>query len=154
MINPMKHFFLALVLLVSFNAQARISAFEFDDPEKEGDYKELINELRCLVCQNQNIADSNAELAQDLKRKTFELVASGKNKQQVRDYMVERYGDFVLYSPPMSNTTLLLWSGPFIIFLVGLVFLIRFVRSRGKDDPANELTEEQKRQAAELLKGK
>jgi cytochrome c-type biogenesis protein CcmH len=144
---------LLLSLFFMVAAEARIAAYEFADKGQETTYKELIHELRCLVCQNQNIADSNAELAQDLKRKTYELVSSGKNKDEIRNYMTERYGDFVLYRPPVSNATLLLWIGPFIIFLVGLFFLVRVIRARRNEQPA-ELTEEQKQQASELLKGK
>ena len=141
-----------LLALLSLTLEARIAAYEFEDKTQESVYKELIHELRCLVCQNQNIADSNAELAQDLKRKTYELVSSGKNKDEIRQYMTERYGDFVLYRPPVSNATLLLWIGPFIIFLIGLVLLIRIIRARRVEQPA-ELSEEQKQQASQLLKG-
>ncbi len=149
----MKVIFLVLTLLLSANAQARIAAFEFDDTGQEQTYKELIHELRCLVCQNQNIADSNAELAQDLKRKTFQLVSDGKNKDEIRQYMTQRYGDFVLYSPPVSNATLLLWAGPFIIFVIGLFFLLKVIRARRTQNDS-ELSVDQKQQASELLKGK
>ena len=142
---------LLVMMLISLSTQARISAYDFDTPEQEEDYKDLVNELRCLVCQNQNIADSNAELAQDLKRKTYEMVMQGKSKQEIADFMVQRYGDFVLYRPPVTNTTLLLWSGPFIIFVIGMIFLIRVIKAK-QQDRSDELTAEEKAKAEDLLK--
>jgi len=100
-----KYLSLVFLLVISANSFARFSAYEFQTEAQEADYKELVQELRCLVCQNQNIADSNAELAQDLKRKTYEMVVSGKSKDEIALYMTERYGDFVLYRPPLSYTT-------------------------------------------------
>mgnify|MGYP000976326336 CR=1 FL=1 len=143
---------LMLMIVVSTSSQARIAAYEFESAAQETTYKELTHELRCLVCQNQNIADSNAELAQDLKRKTYELVVEGKTKQQITDYMIERYGDFVMYRPPISNTTLLLWAGPFIIFLIGLIVLFKVIRSRHHETD-EQLSNEQKNRAEQLLKG-
>ncbi|MGD2118028.1 MAG: cytochrome c-type biogenesis protein CcmH [Chromatiales bacterium] len=147
----MKYFIFVLSLLLSSSSFARISTYEFDTPEQEAEYKSLISELRCLVCQNQNIADSNAELAQDLKRKTYEMVISGKSKQEVADYMTERYGDFVLYRPPLTSTTFFLWLGPFLILVVGLFFLMRVILSRRKQ-PDTELAAEDRARAEDLLK--
>lgn len=123
---------LFMLLLLPLLAQAGIEAIEFDDPEKEARYKQLVDELRCLVCQNQNLAASNAELAQDMRRKTYQMVQSGASKQDVADYMVKRYGDFVLYRPPFQSSTLLLWVGPFVILAGGVLILIVFIRKRGK----------------------
>ena len=143
--------FLLVFILSSLPIQARVAAYEFDTPEQEAAYKEMVSELRCLVCQNQNIADSNAELAQDLKRKTYEMVMQGKDKNEIADFMVQRYGDFVLYRPPVSNTTLLLWSGPFIIFVIGIIVLIRVIKSKQRDH-SNQLTAEEKAKAEDMLK--
>ena len=143
--------FLLVFILSSLPIQARVAAYEFDTPEQEEAYKEMVSELRCLVCQNQNIADSNAELAQDLKRKTYEMVMQGKDKNEIADFMVQRYGDFVLYRPPVSNTTLLLWSGPFIIFVIGIIVLIRVIKSKQRDQ-SNQLTAEEKAKAEDMLK--
>lgn len=145
--------FLLIVMLTSLSLplQARVAAYDFDTPQQEEAYQELVSELRCLVCQNQNIADSNAELAQDLKRKTYEMVMQGKNKKEIADFMVQRYGDFVLYRPPVTNTTLLLWSGPFIIFVIGMIFLFRVIKAKQKDS-SDELTAEEKAKAEDLLK--
>ncbi|AKH20712.1 cytochrome c-type biogenesis protein [Sedimenticola thiotaurini] len=128
----MRRAWLFLLLLVPLVALAGIEAIEFDDPEKEARYKELVDELRCLVCQNQNLAASNAELAQDMRHKTYQMVQDGSSKQDVVDYMVKRYGDFVLYRPPLQASTLLLWVGPFAILAGGVFILIFFIRRRGK----------------------
>ncbi len=106
-------------------AQAVIEAYDFDSPEMEADYNKLVNELRCLVCQNQNLSSSDADLARDLRRETYDMLSAGKSSDQVVDFMVERYGDFVLYRPQFKSTTYLLWLGPFALLLGVLVMLIR-----------------------------
>lgn len=127
---------LRLILLLSFTSPlwAAIDPYKFEDPSKQATYQTLIEELRCLVCQNQNLADSNAELALDLRKQTYELVQEGKSRDEVADYMVTRYGDFVLYKPPFNYTTALLWLGPFIILFVGAYILIGFIRARTKEN--------------------
>ena len=110
-------------------AQAAIEAYEFDSPEMEADYNQLIDELRCLVCQNQNLAGSDAELARDLRRETYDMLREGKSPDQVVDFMVERYGDFVLYRPQFKSSTYLLWVGPFLLLLGVLVVLVRRLRA-------------------------
>ena len=122
---------LGALLALAFSAHAVIDAYKFDDPAQEARYKGLIDELRCLVCQNQNLADSNAELAQDLRRKTYEMVTTGKTDREVVDYMVQRYGDFVMYRPPLNAATLFLWVGPFVILAIGIGVLLRVVQRRG-----------------------
>ena len=154
MMKLIKHLILVLLLVASSNSFARVAAYEFQTEEQQAAYNDLVQELRCLVCQNQNIADSNAELAQDLKRKTYEMVVSGKSKQEVADYMTQRYGDFVLYRPPVTQTTLFLWVGPFIILFIGVFILIRVIRGRKQTLESVTLTEEEKAKAAELLKSK
>ena len=105
--------------------QASIEAYQFESAEMEADYNQLINELRCLVCQNQNLAGSDADLARDLRRETYDMLSQGKSQQQVVDFMVARYGDFVLYRPQFKSTTYLLWLGPFLLLLCVLFFLVR-----------------------------
>ncbi len=147
----MKHLLLILALLLSAPAfSSTIDAYPFDDPEQEKIYKKLIEELRCLVCQNQNLADSNAELAQDLRRKTYDLAKAGNSEQEIVDYMVQRYGDFVLYKPPFQINTLVLWIGPFLIFVVGVFVLIRFIRHK-PDVDASALSDTDRARAATLL---
>jgi len=113
-------------------AQAAIEAYEFDTPEMEADYNKLVDELRCLVCQNQNLAESDADLAQDLRRETYEMLQQGKTPQQVSEFMVARYGDFVLYRPQFKSSTYLLWLGPFLLLVVVLVIVLRRLRAAAK----------------------
>lgn len=116
--------------LVPAPAFAAVEALEFSSAAQEADYKHLTETLRCLVCQNQNIADSNAELALDLRHKTYELVRQGKTNDQIVDFMVKRYGDFVMYNPPLRGDTLLLWIGPFVILLIGIGLMLRTIARR------------------------
>ena len=109
----------------------------------------LAHELRCLVCQNQTIAESNAPLAVDLRNQIREQLAAGKSEKQVVDFMVERYGDFVLYRPPFKATTILLWAGPFIFLIAGFWFLLRFLRRRQVSAP--QLSAAERSRAAKLL---
>jgi cytochrome c-type biogenesis protein CcmH len=112
---------------------------------------DLAEKLRCLVCQNQSIAESNAELAGDLRGQIREQIAAGKTDDEIVRYMVNRYGDFVLYQPPFKATTILLWAGPALLLLGGFIVLIRNVRRRAAAEPA--LTAEEHEQAARLLAG-
>jgi cytochrome c-type biogenesis protein CcmH len=109
----------------------------------------LAQELRCLVCQNQTLADSNAPLAVDLRNQIREQLAAGKSESDVKDYMVARYGDFVLYRPPFNAATALLWAGPFLLLLVGSILLVRRVRRRAQAEP--QLSAAERARAARLL---
>lgn len=109
------------------------------DPVAEKRLQALSAELRCLVCQNQTIADSNAELAVDLRREIRGMIAAGKSDKEIIDFMVVRYGDFVLYRPPVKGITLLLWGGPIALMLVGLFALIRYLRRRTTRIEAEDL---------------
>ena len=122
----------AIVGLLCFTclSQAAVEAYEFKSSQMEADYNQLIDELRCLVCQNQNLSGSNADLAKDLRRQTHELLMQGNTPDQVADYMVARYGDFVLYRPPLQSNTLLLWLGPFALLI--LVVIAVFMKMRKK----------------------
>ena len=103
---------------------------EFSSPQHEARYKQLTAELRCLVCQNQNVADSDAPLAQDLRREVFRMLNESYTDAQILDYMVQRYGDFVLYRPPVKPLTLALWAGPFVLAILGLLLLWRVMKRR------------------------
>lgn len=116
--------------LLSSSLHAAVEIKKFESPQQEQRYKKLIDELRCLVCQNQNLADSNAALAVDLRKQVFKMINEGQSDEEIMDFMVTRYGDFVLYRPPFKTSTLLLWIGPFIILALGLFILIRFIRQR------------------------
>ncbi len=131
-------------------AQAKIETVEFATPQMEEDYHVLVAELRCLVCQNQNLADSNAELAQDLRHQVYEMLNKGSSREEVVDFMVTRYGDFVLYRPPMKLTTVLLWFGPLLFFIIALTIVITYVRKQKQKD-AVEVTQQQQQRAHSLL---
>jgi cytochrome c-type biogenesis protein CcmH len=123
------------LLVGSGMAWAGVEVHSFDDPQKEQQYKHLVTELRCLVCQNQNLADSNAELAQDLRQEIYEMIQAGASQQEIIDFMVDRYGDFVLYRPPFKKSTAFLWIGPFLILAIGLLALILFIRKHRQTAP-------------------
>ncbi len=150
MMSAFMKIFSLFILLVSLQVNASVEVQKFDTPEQEQMYKKLIYELRCLVCQNQNLADSNAELAQDLRKKVVDMIYAGNSEQEIIEYMVIRYGDFVLYRPPVNQRTWLLWFGPFVILLVGLLVLVMFVnRQKNKTKPS--LSDEQQKRAKKLL---
>lgn len=109
----------------------------------------LERELRCLVCQNQTLAESNAPLAMDLRNQIREQLAAGKSEREVLDYLVARYGDFVRYRPPLKASTLLLWAGPFVFLIGGFTLLARFLRRRRVPQP--QLTSAERSRAAKLL---
>ena len=116
----------ALLLLgMSFCSIAAIDALNFDSAAQEKDYHALTQELRCPQCQNNNIADSNATIAVDMRHKVFELLQEGKSKEDVVNYMVERYGNFVTYNPPITAATLILWIAPIVLVLLGIFTLFR-----------------------------
>ena len=123
-----------------------------EDPVLEKRVNDIGLELRCLVCQNQTISDSHAGLATDLKNQIREQLKAGKSEKQIIEFMVERYGDFVLYRPPMKATTLLLWAGPFVLLAAGAVAGVLVVRRRRDSvtDPS-QLTDAQRLKAAQLL---
>lgn len=109
---------------------AAIEQREFADAAQRELYYEMIKELRCLVCQNQNLAESDADLAKDLRNKTYDLINQGEDRQSIVDYMVTRYGDFVLYRPPFKLSTAVLWLGPLFLLAIGSVILWRVARRR------------------------
>jgi len=119
------------------------------DPAVESRVTRLANELRCLVCQNQTLADSNAPLAVDLRNQIREQLKSGASEREVLDFMVARYGDFVLYRPPLKATTVALWAGPFAFLALGAWILARRLRRRAPEAP--ELSEAERARAAKLL---
>jgi cytochrome c-type biogenesis protein CcmH len=122
-----------------------------EDPVLEHRLQVLAKELRCLVCQNESLADSQADLASDLRREVRELMRAGKSDAEIKQYLVARYGDFVLYRPPMKSTTYLLWVGPFLLLAGGLVGLVVLVRRRRRVLQAPGLSAEQAERAERLL---
>jgi cytochrome c-type biogenesis protein CcmH len=141
-------------LLVPAPAPAGEATPTEQDPVAARRSVKLAEELRCLVCQNQSIAESNAELALDLRRQINEQIAAGRSDREIVDFMVQRYGDFVLYRPPLKATTLVLWSGPFLLLVAGVIVLLRTLRARRRraaEEPP--LTDEERRRAEALLAG-
>lgn len=122
-------------MLLAFSALA--TEPQFDKPEDAERYRELTNELRCLVCQNQTIADSNADLAVDLREQVAAFIKEGRSNEEIISYLTDRYGDFVLYRPPVKSTTWLLWTGPFILLAIALLSMVFILRKRSHmpEDP-------------------
>lgn len=125
---------------------------EFTNPSQAARYQKLIDEFRCVVCQNQSVADSNADLAQDVRDLVRNMVLQGKTDQQISAFLVERYGDFVLYNPPVKPVTYLLWVGPVVLLLIAVGFLISLIRrhaARTAQPPT--LTEEEQQKIQQLI---
>lgn len=144
-------FLCALCAAVLGPASAREAAPLADDPVVEKRLLAITSELRCLVCQNQTIADSHADLANDFRAEIREMIAQGKSDQQIMDFMVARYGDFVRYRPPLKATTLLLWAGPGVLLVIGLLALIRYLRRRNSAIVDSALSLEDQKNAETLL---
>lgn len=148
----MKKFLMALgmALLISSGAKAAIDVYEFDTPIEEQRYRALVDELRCPKCQNQNLADSDAEVAKDLRHRTWQLIREGRSDGEIRDYLVDRYGDFITYRPPVRSSTALLWFGPFVLLFLVVVTLLWRIRRKAVQ-PVTPLSDEEKRRLASLL---
>lgn len=131
----MKKFSLFFIFASYVALSAPVELHKFDSPKQEADYRALIQELRCPQCQNNNIADSNATISTDMRAKTLELLKEGKSKDEVVEYMIERYGNFVTYNPPMTPATLILWVLPLILIALGLGFVLR--RKKAKPQAVN-----------------
>lgn len=128
-------------LFFTVTAYAAIDVHTFDSVEQEEQFQSLSSKLRCPKCQNNTIADSNAGLAQDLRQKVYEMTKEGKSEQQIIDYMVARYGNFVTYDPPMTLATSILWFGPLSVLVLGVGFII--VRSRNNAKKITESTSDE-----------
>ncbi|GAD78906.1 cytochrome c-type biogenesis protein [Vibrio ezurae] len=151
----MKKWFIATIasMMFSFAAHAVIEVHEFDTPEQELQFQELNHTLRCPKCQNNTIGDSNAELALDLRQKVYEMTKEGKSKQEIVDYMVARYGNFVTYKPPFTAATAILWLGPVLVVLIGFGFILtRSRRKPAKVATKAALSEEEQQRLNALLK--
>jgi cytochrome c-type biogenesis protein CcmH len=125
----MKRLLFIFLLMMSSSSYA-VDTRQLSDPKQQESYETLTKELRCLVCQNQTIADSNADLAADLRRQVYEMLQQGKSKQEIIQFMTDRYGDFVLYKPPFKGKTSLLWIAPVVFLLVGLITVFFFIRRK------------------------
>ncbi|AKG72330.1 cytochrome c-type biogenesis protein [Serratia fonticola] len=143
---------LLVAALLSWSAAAAIDTYKFNSVEQEQQYRELTEQLRCPKCQNNSIADSNAIIAADMRTKVYELMMQGQDKQQVIDYMVARYGNFVTYEPPLTPATLILWVGPLLFVLIGGAVVILRTRQRRAGVVNEEFSEQEQQRLAALLK--
>lgn len=150
----MKAMFIAAFLVVSVAsavpALAAIQVFKFNTPEQEQRFQTLSDQFRCLVCQNESLSASNADLAKDLRREIHSMIVQGKTNKQIIDYMVARYGEFVLYKPRIEFRTYLLWFGPLLLIIIGVVVLMAFVRKQGRKHAA-ALNEDERRRVDDLI---
>lgn len=142
-----------VALLLSGQVLAKEATPLAEDPVVEQRLMRISEELRCLVCQNESLAGSQAELAQDLRREVRDLIKQGNSDQQVKDFLVSRYGDFVLYRPQLKPSTWVLWGGPFVLLIVGLAVLVNYLRRRSRLIGETPLSEAEQRRAEVLLKG-
>ena len=133
-------------------ALAREAAPLAEDPAVEQRLTAIAEELRCLVCQNESLAGSRADLAMDLRREVRDLIKAGKTDAEVKDFLVSRYGDFVLYRPQVKPATYALWAGPFVLLLVGIGVLVNYLRRRSRQITEAPLSEADKKRAEALLK--
>ncbi len=142
---------LFLLLCVTTVALAK-DAQPTEDPKIEARFKNLTQQLRCPVCQNETLADSNADLAKQMRDQIREQIKAGKSDDEIKAYLTQRYGDFPLYKPPVKPMTYFLWFGPFLLLAVGTAVLFLFLKRRREMIPETQLTAEQRRQAEEILR--
>lgn len=137
-----RSFALGLVLLLGSAGLGAytLEEFEFESPEQQAEFRELIGKLRCLVCQNESLAGSQAELAQDLRNEVYRMMRAGQSQDEILDFLVDRYGDFVLYDPPLKPSTYLLWFGPFVLIGIAGFAVVRTLmhKKRSAEAPISE----------------
>ncbi len=139
----------SLMPVLSYAGEAKDMA---EDPVLEKRMIGLAEKLRCLVCQNESLAASQADLAKDLREEVRQLIKQNKSDKEIKEYLVNRYGDFVLYKPPVKPTTWALWGGPFVLMVGGVAVLILYLRRRGTRMEATHLSDDERKQAEALLK--
>ncbi len=141
----MRILWLALTLLIGISfttVSVGLEPTEYQSNAEEMRFKSLANELRCVMCQNQSIADSNAPIAHDLRVEVLSLMREGKTDAEIKNYLVERYSEFVLYQPPVNKKNALLWAGPFLLLLIGLFVVINIIRKKSVAPTAHDQDEE------------
>lgn len=137
-----------------FVAAGPVDTYEFKNEQLRDRYQTLVKELRCPKCQNQNLADSNSQIAVDLRAKVYEMINENQSDDQIVDFMVSRYGDFVLYSPRVNKQTYILWFGPIVLFLIGVVIVFFMLRNKKEQPTATVLSAEEQQKLQQLLKDK
>ena len=131
-------FLLVVYLILGNFTYANDEPVVFENKNLEGRYYLLIEEIRCLVCQNQSLADSNAPLAQDLRNEVFKMIQANKSNNEIMEFLVERYGDFVLYRPPLKKNTWLLWFGPFLFLVIGFFVAVFVIKKQSGESQGNK----------------
>ncbi|HYV28261.1 MAG TPA: cytochrome c-type biogenesis protein [Candidatus Eisenbacteria bacterium] len=148
----MKRIILLLTVLISlFGATLAKEAQSNEDPKIEQRMKVLTEQLRCMVCQNETLDASRADLAENLRKEIREQIKAGKSDQEIIAFLTQRYGDYVLYNPPVKKTTYLLWFGPFVLLIGGTVVLYRYVRNRREMIKESPLSADERKRAEEIL---
>ncbi len=145
-------FTLLAAALLALSVQAKEAAPLAEDPAVEQRMVNIAEELRCLVCQNESLAGSQADLAKDLRREVRGLIKEGKTDGEVKDFLVSRYGDFVLYRPQVKPSTYVLWAGPFVILIIAIAVLVNYLRRRSQQVKDVPLSAEERQRAESLLK--
>jgi len=149
MIRSLLSTFAVVFVLVSAVSAENENSYQFDNEQQRATYQQLTKELRCPKCQNQNIADSNAPLAEDMRDRSYQMLKEGKSREEIIQFMVVRYGDFVHYQPPFTTVTSILWWGPVLILLIGIGVAVGLTR---KKKAAVELTPEERKRLEQLRK--
>lgn len=126
----MKYILVFFLFISATSFAATELMYPFAKPAEQARFMYLIKEFRCLVCQNENLADSNASLAKDLRGQIYQMVQAGKTNQEITHYLVDRYGDYILFKPPVNRLTYLLWFGPFFLLILGFVILVFTIKNR------------------------
>ena len=146
----MKTVVIAVILLLSGAAVFATEIRDFQDPAKQASYERLVKDLRCLVCQNQSLADSDADLAKDLRTEVYNIIQNGKSEDEAIQFLTDRYGDFVLYRPPVKAITSLLWAGPFVLLIVGGYIVWRQAKARNERLAGEGLSEDEQKRLEKL----
>ena len=145
-------FLLSIAISMTFSVDASpVDTYQFDNEVLKTRYQALVKELRCPKCQNQNLADSNSQIAIDLRREVYNMLHEGKADKEIVDFMVARYGDFVLYRPKLSKVTYVLWFAPAVLFLLGIIVVIVMVRKRAGSADKAELSADENQRLAAIL---
>lgn len=148
--NRLPALLLAGLLAAPLAGAYTLEEFQFDDPEQTEEFRDLIDELRCLVCQNESLAGSQAELAQDLREEVYRMMRAGQSRDEVVEFLVARYGDFVLYDPPLKRSTYPLWFGPLLLAGIGGFVLLRALQKK-RQTVEKDLSKEEKKRLQGLL---
>jgi cytochrome c-type biogenesis protein CcmH len=152
MIRLLNSILISIILFFTHSVIANDEPVQFSDKNQKQRYYALIDEIRCLVCQNQSLADSNADLAQDLRKEVYDMIISGKRDDQIIEFLVERYGDFVLYRPPLKQNTWLLWFGPFLLLIIAVIVALIIIRKQSKTNAIRtDISKEEQQRLSEIL---